>query len=182
MKNILTKIGYMAFGGLLTLIGYHFGNIDNNSADAQVFTIEDPKPEIVDEIRCRKLVIVGNDNTSRIILSAYSALTNYYGLDQGGIEIFDKDGASRIFLGVDTMDRGGLLVKGKESGEAAIVYGGSIALFNNTARKAVLQAGIANTAEGFIFTTDKDGETTDVVGPNGGFDYDAVTDMLITPR
>ena len=35
MKKVLTKIGYMAFGSLLTLIGYHFGNIDNNSANAQ---------------------------------------------------------------------------------------------------------------------------------------------------
>ena len=26
MKNILTKVGYMAFGGLLTLIGCYFGN------------------------------------------------------------------------------------------------------------------------------------------------------------
>ena len=66
MKKFLTKIGYMAFGSLLTIIGYHFGNVDNNSVNAQqplgTFV------EIVDKIRVRQVEIVGNDNSPRIYL------------------------------------------------------------------------------------------------------------------
>ncbi len=58
MKKFLTKIGYMAFGRLLTIIGYHFGNVDNNSVNAQqplgTFV------EIVDKIRVRQVEIGGN--------------------------------------------------------------------------------------------------------------------------
>ena len=67
MKTILTKMTYMAIGSLLTLIGYHFGNIDNNSANAQI-RVTPQETEIVDEIRCRELVIVGDDDTPRITL------------------------------------------------------------------------------------------------------------------
>ena len=64
MKNVSTKIAYMVIGSLLTIIGYHFGNIDNNTADAQ----EKVDTPIVDEIQCRRLVIVDEDDTTRIVL------------------------------------------------------------------------------------------------------------------
>lgn len=83
MKNILTKVGYTAFGCLLTLIDYHFGNIDNNRANAQGIVKE--KPEIVDEIRCRRLVIVGDDDTHPIILGTDD-------FDRGSIQIFNEKG------------------------------------------------------------------------------------------
>ena len=67
MKNVLTKISYMAFGCLLTLIGYHFGNIDNNSVSAQQAS-EKFTDNIVGKIRVRQLEIVGNDNKPQIIL------------------------------------------------------------------------------------------------------------------
>jgi hypothetical protein len=62
MKNVSTKIAYMVIGSLLTIIGYHFANIDHNAAEAEK---EDP---IVDEIRCRRLVIVDEDDTPHLVL------------------------------------------------------------------------------------------------------------------
>ena len=165
MKNILTKVGYMAFGSLLTLIGYHFGNIDNNSADAQVFTIEDPKPEIVDEIRCRKLVIVGDDDTQRIRLVTDSS-------DRGEIRIYNENWAGRVYLGVASDDTGLFTISGKESGGVAAGlgvddHGGFMALWNKVFDKPVVQASITNKGEGFIFTHDKTGYQTDSAGSPG---------------
>ena len=59
MKNILTKLSYMALGRLLTLIGYHFGNIENNTADAQGLDVQE-------KIFCRSLAIVDENNVPRI--------------------------------------------------------------------------------------------------------------------
>ena len=163
MKKNLTKLGYMAFGCLLTLIGYHFGNIDSNSANAQEIVKE--KPEIVDEIRCRKLVIVGSDGTPRITLG-----TNL--LERGKILIYNEDGAPRILLAVDQYDSGLLEVLGRESGGLAASlgvndYGGFMALFNKVLDKSVLQAGITDKGEGALFTRDKAGYNTGGVGPKG---------------
>ena len=35
MKKVMEKVIFMAVGSLLTIIGYHFGTVDNNSANAQ---------------------------------------------------------------------------------------------------------------------------------------------------
>ena len=74
----------MAVGSLLTLIGYHFGNIDNNSADAQL-VVKKSAP-IVDEIRCHKLVIVGDDETQHITLG-----TDFF--NHGKIGIYNENRA-----------------------------------------------------------------------------------------
>ena len=157
MKNILTKASYMAFGSLLTLIGYHFGNIGNNSADAQLIAKE--KAPIVDEIRCRSLVIVGDDNTPHITLD-----TDLF--DCGQINIYNEDGTRRIYLGVTSdIDSGVLTIQGKESGSASVALGvdssgGYMALWNKVLNKPVLNAGITNKGEGYIFTRDKAGYQT----------------------
>ncbi len=161
MKNILTKLGYMAFGCLLTVIGYHFGNVDNSNVNAQ------ENAPIVDEVRCRKLVIVGDDNTPRITLE-----TNF--LDRGWIVIYNEDGAQRITLGVDWNDYGIVAVRGKESGGVAAElgvsdYGGFMALFNKVLDKPVLQAGVTDKGEGFLFTRDKVGYQTGGVGSKGTY-------------
>ena len=124
MKDVSTKIGYMVIGSLLTLIGYHFGNVDSNTASAQK---DDP---IVDEIRCRKLVIVGENNTPRIALGTDRT-------DRGEIIIYNEDGARRIRLGVNEfvqdIDSGILQIQAKESGSTSVAlgvdsYGGYMAL------------------------------------------------------
>ena len=165
MKNFLTKIGYMALGSLLTLIGYHFGNIDNNRADAQVEFGVKEKSEIVDEIRCRKLVIVGEDDIPRINLATD-------GFDHGFIQIFNENGARRVLLNVTHSDTGSLEIHGKESGGMAAWLsvddnGGYMALWNKAIDKAVLQAGITNKGKGFILTRDKAGYDTDATGVEG---------------
>ena len=101
---------------LLTVIGYHFGNIDNNSAGAQVATVKG-KADIVDVIRCRKLIIVGEDDTLRIKLG-----TDFF--DRGNIQIYNENRARRVFLGImKNYDGGSLEVTGKESGGLAAGLG-----------------------------------------------------------
>ena len=154
MKKNLTKLGYMAFGCLLTLIGYHFGNIDNNSVNAQ------ENSPIIDEVRCRRLVIVGDDNTSRIDLTTD---TN----DSGMIELGNKHGIRRLFLGVNASD-------GVEAGSVQIVaeggnmvcsvgsdaFGGSIAIYNlnSASNKPVVYAATTQTESGAVVANDKAGQ------------------------
>ena len=166
MKNILTKIGYMAFGGLLTLIGYHFGNIDNNSADAQV-QFDQEKAEIVDEIRCRRLVIVGDDDTPRITLG-----TTF--LDRGAIEVCNEDGARRIFLDINNVDGGSVTLIGKNSGGTAVWLGvddngGFLSLFNKVIDNPVLNAAITSKGHGAIVVNDRSGNQIGALGPLGIF-------------
>ncbi len=121
MKTILTKAGYMVIGSLLTLIGYHFGNIDNNSADAQLRGTPQ-ETEIVDEIKCRKLVIVGKDDTRRIILR-----TDLF--DHGQIHIYSEDILPRVSLGVanNSGSDTGVIATGQfkitNRGDTAVVLG-----------------------------------------------------------
>ena len=168
MKKNLTKLGYMAFGCLLTLIGYHFGNVDNNSANAQI-TVRENAP-IVDEVRCRKLVIVGDDNTPRIKLSVDL-------LDWGVIEIAGKDQIRRVYVGVDTLDgfeSGIIELSAKDSGSNSValgtdLYGGYMALYNRipASRKPVVHASITPEGRGAIVVRDTTGQQTDSM--YGGF-------------
>ena len=173
MKKILTRISYMAVGSLLTLIGYHFGNVDNNSADAQVQFDMREKTEIVDEIRCRKLVILGEDDTQRITLWADPA-------DQGQIQVLNEDGAERILLGVaSNIDSGVITINAKESGGTAVMlgvdsYGGFMSLWNKLIDTAIVSAGITNKGDGYVSTNDKAGYSTWNGGPKGEFIADEI--------
>lgn len=155
----------MAFGSLLTLIGYHFGNIDNNNANAQ------ENAPIVDVIRCRSLVIVGDDNTHRIILS-----TDQF--DRGDIGVYNEDGARRVYLGVTTFDGvegGSIDLIAKDSGGVSValgtdLYGGYMILYNRNAAstRPVVHASITPTGRGVIVLRDKIGQqTTNMYGQFG---------------
>ena len=180
MKKVLTKVGYMAFGCLLTLIGYHFGNIDDSNVNAQ------ENAPIVDEVRCRKLVIVGRDGTPRITLDTKSfnraiapklfgpGLDRFY--DHGLIEIYNKDGIPRITLGVDMEDYGTVAVQGKESGGVAAELGvnddgGFMVLYNKVLDRPVLRAGMSDKGEGIFLTRDKAGYHTGTVGSKGTHEF-----------
>ncbi|RKU15923.1 hypothetical protein C6501_06070 [Candidatus Poribacteria bacterium] len=164
MKNFLTKVGYMVLGCLLTLIGYHFGNIDNNSADAQL--VDKEKAPIVDEIWCRKLIIVGEDDTPRIKLGIDA-------FDRGEIEVYNEEGANRISLGIASdIDTGFIEIEAEDSGGIGVMLGtdsngGFMALFNKVLDKPVLQVGITNNGGGFVVTFDKTGVHTSNIGPKG---------------
>ena len=128
--NILTKMSYMAFGSLLTLIGYHFGNIDNDSANAQI-VITPSETEIIDEIRCRNRIVVGDDDTPRGALGTND-------VDRGAIVIYNEDEVRRIFIGVALeRDQGMLAMNAKDSsGETTVQLstdnkGGYTGLWNN---------------------------------------------------
>ena len=165
-ENILTKVGYMAFGCLLTLIGYHFGNIDNNSANAQ------ENAPIVDEVRCHSLVIVGRDNMPCITLK-----TDFF--DRAGIEIYNEDGARRVRLGiaggVGNIDSGILQIQAKESGSASVAlgvdsYGGYMALWNKVLDEPVIQASVTKKGHGSIVIRDIASNQIGVMGPLGIFE------------
>ena len=160
MKKIAAKMGYIALGSLLTLIGYHFGNIDENRADAQGV-------EIIDEIACRKLVIVGDDLTPRIVLKTDD-------VDNGRLLIFNEKPETRVMLGViqaDRTDAGIVTVSGTGMTLAAKfganANGGSLSLFNKISDKGVIQAGVTDKGEGIIIMHDSEGNFTDVVGAPG---------------
>lgn len=159
MKNVLTKITYMVIGSILTLIGYHFGNIDNNTADAQK---DDP---IVDEIQCRRFVIVGKDNTPRIILNTH--------FDYGRIEIVNQEGAERLRLGtknfdgfeagyIDVLSEPELLV----SSIGSDAYGGFMIIYNRSGstHRPVVHAASTERGHGIVVTADKDGQVGKAIG------------------
>ena len=160
MKNILTKVNYMAFGCLLTLIGYHFGNVDNNSANAQENT------PIVDEVRCRRLVIVGADNTPRVSLGVDS-------FDRGMVEIGDEHRTRRVYLGVDAIS-GKIHLNTMDSrnfpGSVSVMlgtdlYGGYMTLFNRNpaSLKPDVHASITSNERGAIVLRDTIGQVTDTM-------------------
>ncbi len=195
MKTMLTKVTYMVIGSLLTLIGYHFGNIDNNSVNAQLRDTPQ-ETEIVDEIKCRKLVIVGKDDTSRITL-----VTNLS--DRGVIQIYNENSFPKVSLGVannldtgfirteqleinklydttvrlgtDDLGSGTLILYnrsgiGKDQMSVTLgtdAHGGYLAIFNKVFDTAVVQASITDKGEGYIFTRDKTGHQTGRAGSPG---------------
>lgn len=181
MKNIITKLSYMALGGLLTLIGYHFGNIENHTADAQVAA-----DEVKDVIRCRKLIIVGKKGggildigrKDRIVLETTD-------MDRGSISIYSDDGLfSRILLGVASDEDTGFLNMYRSDDNPGIqnnlgvqlgvgTDGGRMTLYNKERNKgrntAVFQAGVTTDGHGYAVTLDRDSQHTDALGPKEGF-------------
>ena len=143
MKNVSTKIAYMVIGSLLTLIGYHFGNIETNTATAQ------KDDAIVDEIQCRRLVVVGDDGTTRVDL---------------GSEFFD---------GVET---GYINIIGEGKLPSATIrssaYGGNMAIYNRDSNQEspVVQIATTEKGHGIVATYDKDGQLGDSVGSPPGED------------
>ena len=157
----------MALGGLLTLIGYHFGNIENNTADAQVAA-----DEVKDVIRCRKLIIVGEGGAlrgpnHRIVLETTD-------MDRGIITIYNEVGVlPRILLGVtNNEDTGFLRVYGPDNNLgvqlAAGIDGGKMQLYNKVRNSAVFKAGVTMDGRGYAVTLGIDGQQTDGIGPKGG--------------
>ena len=130
MKKFLTKVGYMAFGSLLTLIGYHFGDIDNNTVNAQ--QPSERVANIVDKIRVRQIEIVGSDNNPRIYLGT--------DLDKGQIKFVDNDDTPYISL--KTTSQGGQINVNDNAGKTKFElhvkdHGGNLRLFNSHERSAV---------------------------------------------
>ena len=136
MKNVFTKIGYIVIGSLLTLIGYHFGTVDNNTASAQ------KDDAIVDEIQCRRLVVVGNDGTPRIDLGSRV----FDGVEAGYINIIGAGKLPSATMGSDA-------------------YGGSIAIFNSDLNQeaAIVQIATTEKGHGIVATIDKDGQLDNFV-------------------
>ena len=161
MKNVLTKISYMAFGCLLTVIGYHIGNVDNNSVNAQSESIE-----TIDELRCRSLVIVDENDTSRVKL------------DKEGIQVCDEFGVARVSIYVRENTGGGavlVLGDGPPTSAAAMLNvdsnGGNLLLWNQFVKSPVLEAVITAKGEGIIVTRDRAGDKSGFLGSVGDHKY-----------
>ena len=189
MKKVLTKIGYMAFGSLLTLIGYHFGNIDNNTANAQQAL--EKTENIVDKLRVRQLEIVGNDNSPRIYLGTnldkgqivvvddndVPHLTLKTNSEGGRIDVQDDLGKNRLKLSVDKDGSGDIRVLGDNSdsvillGSAASKRGGVIQ-FNDSLGKGRVILGVTTQDVGGIRFLGDNSETLVGIGSfkgDGGF-------------
>lgn len=174
MKSVSTKIAYMVIGSILTIIGYHFGNIDNNTAEAQR---DDP---IDDEIRCRRLVLVGDDDTPRIILETSPG-------DDGRIRIGNQNRKLRVVLGVAVID-------GIETGEIHVIdtedkvagsiasdmHGGYMAVYSRdgATRRPLAQISTTEKGNGVVSVRDKDG----LLLPGLGKDGDPFRDQVSSPN
>ena len=167
MKKVFEKVSYMAVGSLLTLLGYHFGNMDNTTANAQVTIERYGAGAIEDVLLCRSLVIHGDDNTPRIRLG-----TDIY--DCGEIEIFNEKGERRILLHISQdfrrdVDGGALELSGKGTGSVAAILsvnanGGYLGLHNKRIVHPVIEASVSTDGEGVILTKDRVGSQTGFVG------------------
>ena len=149
MKNVLRKIAYMVIGSLLTIIGYHFGNIENNTADAQEKT-DNP---IVDEIRCRHLLIVNEDGERVVSITT--------GDTAGGIGIYNNEGTEVV--SITTGDTGGGIgIYNNEGTEvvglAAASHGSGGIELHNKDKKRVVQLGTYADGRGALVISDKDGK------------------------
>lgn len=126
MKKVMEKVIFMAVGSLLTIIGYHFGTVDNNSANAQLD--ENPfRPNgVFNAIACRALAITDANGTPRIILGvdddsqAGVIIVDENQKPQVSLRASDKDSHLSIFhtneivpqISLVGSDRGGEMIKG----------------------------------------------------------------------
>lgn len=157
MKNILTKASYMAFGSLLTLIGYYFGNIDNNSVNAQ--QPSEKVGNVVDKIRVRQLEIVGNDNSPRI----------YFGtdLDRGQIKFVSDNDTPQISL--KTTDLGGKIEIYNKTGIPEVELGfitrdnNAHIRVNGPNKKGGVVIGTADDSSGIVIVTSAQEESKGMV-------------------
>ena len=139
MKKTFTKIGYMIIGSLLTIIGYHFGSIDNNGINAEEDT------PIVDEIQCRRLVVVGEDDTPRVVLSSGF----FDGVEAGNIDVIGEGKLLSATIGSDA-------------------YGGNMAIFNRNQEFPVVHIATTKMGHGVVATRDKDGHLGNALGGAAG--------------
>lgn len=133
MKNLSTKIAYMVIGSILTIIGYHFGNIENNAADAQGTVAT--STEIINKIRVRQIEIVGNDNSPRIYMgtdldrgqikfvgdSDTSQMSLKAASNGGQIKLHNRSGKQKILLGLSD-DRGRIMIVGEDGNNKVVLY------------------------------------------------------------
>lgn len=85
MLKRFEKLQYMVIGAVLMAVGIGIGSIFTTPIVAE-------KDNVFDEITCRQLVVVGKDDTTRIILN-----TDFN--DPGRINIYNENSDRRIFLG-----------------------------------------------------------------------------------
>ncbi len=160
MKNVSTKIAYMVIGSLLTIIGYHFGNIDNNTADAQ----EKADTPIVDEIRCRRLVVVNEDGETVVDMFSTSDRND------GAIRINNKDGQQLVGITSQAVTGDGFMAIHNRDGilvtkiVPTLDGDGTIAINNKDGEVLVNIAPTVETSDGAIQTYNKDGEVLVNIG------------------
>lgn len=96
MKKVMEKVIFMVVGSLLTIIGCHFGTVNNNSTNAQINgNLSQPNGEF-DLISCRALTITDANGNGRILLGSLG--------DIASIVLTDEDKKSRIGLTVSDQD------------------------------------------------------------------------------
>ena len=149
------KLAFMALGSILTIAGYLLATLTSD-VTAQPKT-DKSEPLIVDEIVCRKLRVVDENDKTRVLIGAHSLpggfMTVYnangkkavsiLGFMGGSITVKRADGKTAVSIGV-VSDHGYMAVK-RPDGEMAVIIGpndtnngGAVSVFGKSKGSAEL--------------------------------------------
>ena len=148
MFRLREKLKYMVLGGLLTLAGFMFGNMNNNT-EAQLGS------QTIGELTVRTLlvldkIIVQRGQEVRVIISS--------NLNGGQVATFGPDGKAVAGIGID--EHGGSVVTSDVTGKSAVDIssdenGGAVSIFSRDEKSGVLLR-IEN-GVGVVMATDRFG-------------------------
>ena len=150
MFRLRDKMKYMVFIGLLVLVGFIFGNI-NNDTNAQ------SKSDTVGKLTVRKLTVleditvIADDGEPRVVIS--------WNEDGGEVTCVGPEGIRAAGLSIDK--EGGVIAVAGRKGEGASLSvneeGGGVAIFPGTGNKGGAALGIID-GDGVVITRDRFGE------------------------
>ena len=168
------KLTFMALGSILTIAGYLLATLTSD-VTAQSET-DKSEPLFVNEIVCRKLRVVDeNDKTRTVVdISSTSRGSGYMNVNRadgqnvvrigevlngGFMDVGRPDGETAVFISSNDAENGGLVsVQGKEGGSTQLSvneYGGNLGIFGKTDNKTRVQLSINEKGHGTINTWDK---------------------------
>ena len=152
--NLSEKVKYMAFGALLTFVGFMFGNL-NSGIDAQ------SQPEVIDELRVRKLKVYEGMTLYGVndLADPEPRVTIAETKDGGNVTAYGKSGEGYASIGLDK--DGGILSVSAIGGEGKVSIGinRGNGLMNVTDKNGVggVTIGVID-GDGVGFTTNRLGE------------------------
>ena len=151
MFRLRKKLQYIVFMGLLVLVGFVFGNMNDNT-DAQ------SKSDTVGKLTVRKLTVleditvIADDGEPRVVISSNE--------DGGEVTCLGPEGIRAADLLVGEMG-GVIAVVGRNDGGAGLSVdetGGAVAVFPIDGKNGGAALSISDDGDGLVITRDRFGE------------------------